>query len=267
MKNKVVFILANGHSGSTMLDMILGSNKECVSLGEYRTIDTPNLTAKKKKHVGTNLCKVCFGECPVWKVLAVQLKSPHYHDQAHDYFDEPVLIDSSKIAAWPKLMEKYISGEVVYVRLVRNLFSRLGSFKKKHGAITASSITNWMRYEKHITRFLNNRKHIIVRYEDLCQRKDLKILCDHIGIVYDENMWDFWKTRHHNLRGNLKTATLVRIYHGLQKVGDLTPELSSFIKDVGFNIKFVDNFDYLSVADIEKTKSLGAIKINKSLGY
>ena len=266
MNYKVVFILSNGHSGSTMLDLILGSNSQCVSLGEFRVVAPEHISEEKRKRVKDNYCAICANECPVWSQL-LPMKGPRYHDEAHAHFGSPVLIDSSKIEDWPALCEKNISGEIVYIRLTRSVYDRFGSFRQKRGKVMPAEVKNWVTHEKQITRFLRHRPHIKMKYEDLCRKTGLKSLCSYIGIDYEKRMWKFWKTRHHNLRGNVKTATLVKLYHKIIKRKDLDHTQQMFLRRFGFHVRRVNKSKYLTEKDIALIVKTGAAKINKELGY
>ena len=48
MKNKVVFIMGIGRSGSTLVELMIGSHPDCFSLGEISKL--PKLLQKKKEN-------------------------------------------------------------------------------------------------------------------------------------------------------------------------------------------------------------------------
>lgn len=57
---KVIYIAGNGHSGSTLLDMILGSNEGCFSVGEITFITRSTIMGEYCS------CKRTISECEVW---------------------------------------------------------------------------------------------------------------------------------------------------------------------------------------------------------
>ena len=67
---KIIYILGGGHSGSTLLDLILGSTDEAFSVGELTYVDFYKGYKAEKLHrlVQGRLC-TCgehFDECPFW---------------------------------------------------------------------------------------------------------------------------------------------------------------------------------------------------------
>ena len=64
MKKTVLFIVGSGHSGSTIMDMVLGANSACLSLGEITKID---------RAIQRNIFCVCgerILECGFWRDVA-----------------------------------------------------------------------------------------------------------------------------------------------------------------------------------------------------
>ncbi|MDR8390255.1 hypothetical protein NC796_03825 [Aliifodinibius sp. S!AR15-10] len=56
----VIYIAGNGHSGSTLLDIILGSNDECFSAGELKAITRDTIMQEYCS------CKKIISDCEVW---------------------------------------------------------------------------------------------------------------------------------------------------------------------------------------------------------
>ncbi|MCK4951691.1 MAG: sulfotransferase [Gammaproteobacteria bacterium] len=64
MKKTVLFIVGSGHSGSTIMDLVLGANSKCFSLGEITKID---------RAIQNNIFCVCGSrilECDFWRSVA-----------------------------------------------------------------------------------------------------------------------------------------------------------------------------------------------------
>lgn len=60
---RVVFIMSTGHSGSTLLELILGSQSRIFVLGEFIHLDRKLDEFDQSK---PHLCGVCKGECEFW---------------------------------------------------------------------------------------------------------------------------------------------------------------------------------------------------------
>src|SRR5690606_27848676 len=115
---RVVFIMGVGHSGSTLLELILSSHSDVLGLGELAILqekldngasDTPRL------------CSVCPDECELWngranisilrkyfsnrgRFSSLARRIYHMHKSIYHYFfewfDASILVDSSKRVSW-----------------------------------------------------------------------------------------------------------------------------------------------------------------------
>jgi len=67
---KIIYILGGGHSGSTLLDLILGSSDQAFSVGELMYVDYYKGYKTEKSHRLTRdrqcTCEEHFDECPFW---------------------------------------------------------------------------------------------------------------------------------------------------------------------------------------------------------
>ena len=59
---KVVFIVGAGHSGSTLLELILGCYSEAFAIGEFWSISRKVDDAKS----GLTICGICSGNYEFW---------------------------------------------------------------------------------------------------------------------------------------------------------------------------------------------------------
>ena len=98
MIDKVVFMCGAGHSGSTLLGLVLGSHSQGHYLGE----------AKKSKYLydldkpeRKRYCKVCGPDCKLWKPFH-ELKNSglSLYQRFDKIVDSGFLVDSSKGTEW-----------------------------------------------------------------------------------------------------------------------------------------------------------------------
>lgn len=152
MKHKVVFIMGTAHSGSTLLDLMLGSHPDAFSLGElcqlqraykldklryllpfYRNKSRQSTMsdAKSLGELQNRICAVCEGHCPFWggnvnlNLLALSL-------------------------AKGKRKRKHIIPEQLIRRFIRRIFNPykfLFSKTKKHILIDSSKSVDWVSYQ------------------------------------------------------------------------------------------------------------------------
>jgi hypothetical protein len=240
-ERKVVFILGSGHSGSTLLDLILGSHPDVFGLGELvnlaRAVDAP---VEDFPH----LCYVCDGRCPFWNDRADVdvlrryfsrrgLLSPltrglsRMRRSVYEHFFEwsgrPVLIDSSKGVSWIRQQLRprchwVGSMEPILLYIRRDGRAVVNSRLRKYpGKRLEDEVLHWKRnvvaMNDYYGRFPFPRKHS-VRYEDLTARPEEVVegLCGALGLRYEPAMLRYWEHEHHTTFGNTGTRSLIFRY-------------------------------------------------------
>lgn len=260
-KYSIVFIVGSPRSGSTLVDLVLGSNKRCTSLGEFRAVDRSMLPKAKLDRIKTGgLCATCGKYCEVWNKF-----KGDFYDGAYKLFKTPFMIDSSKQVDWPKKVLPMVDNYKI-IRLTRSGMDRFGSYKQRRGKVEAFEIKHWVDTENQISKFCKKHSHYVLKYEEFAQKKGLKELCEYIGIEAHDDMWQFWLKKHHNIRGNTKTSMLVKMQHGLME-NPHSKTLRSFYKERGMAVKYVSKKHFLSDKDIKLFKKLGGLNVDKELGY
>lgn len=238
MEKKIVYVLSSGHSGSTILGYLLGGCDGAYLLGEFVHTNKSTLNTEKRGRIKRNgLCSVHGTECFVWGG-----KYPRTFADAFDKFGRGVLIDTSKNVQWVK--RTAIGYNHAIVRITRNGLDRFGSIKKKQGKLTEKQIVSWVRQESIITRFLDNKPHYSVKFEDLGSDSTMIGLCNKVGLQCTPDIYGY--RDYHCVRGNAAVATKLLEYGGF---------------------KYVDKRDYMSKADIKMFKNVGGFSVNKDLGY
>jgi len=128
-RKRVVYILSSTRSGSTMLDMVLSSHSECVSLGE----------------------------------------KPFYYKEAFKVFNTKILVDSSKKWKWLKERIDSESYEYKIIHLVRNGLDRLKFRKINDGHIRPYVVQTWVNTHKKCEKLRKKYGGILVKYEEIEQ--------------------------------------------------------------------------------------------------
>jgi len=142
-KNKVIFILSMGHSGSTLLDIILGSLDGIFSTGELiwfpfqveRERDKNETISKQNQNICT--CGDSFTDCKVWSGV-LNLIEKQYNLDIIKSTDFPISThDNTKL-----LREKNIS---IFKRITNNLQEY---FNTRHPFYKTISYYRNMKYER-----------------------------------------------------------------------------------------------------------------------
>lgn len=214
-----VFIASLGHSGSTLLDLMLGSHPRLVSLGE---VHATLARAAEKQNVCT--CGKAAEECPIWgPVLAATRQDPRRpYGELHALVQERVravcgdgvaTVDSSKhvpaLAALPA-EERRALRVVFLVKDVRSFVAsavdRSLPWTKRLRNTTPWSVARWRsgnrRFEEYFAR--ERIAAFTLGYEELCFKPAavLPKLCEFLGVPYDPAVLAPRGERAHVLRGN-----------------------------------------------------------------
>lgn len=248
MKQTTVFIVAAPRTGSTMLDMALGAHSQCVSVGELVYWESRS-------------CSLCGDDCEYWRRFREIVKPPRIHEAAHQVFDSPFLIDSSKKVKWLQSSIRHVDHYKI-IRLVRNGYDRLLTLREKKGAVSKEGILKWVRREERINTALKGLEHITVRYEDVCDGTALQDCCEFIGIEFEPLMREYWKIPHHGLSGSEKAYSLIRAYQGLP----ITDTQKKFIDTHGFTFTSRKEIRFMNADEETLWKRYGQ-KMNQQLGY
>lgn len=206
-KPKLVYILGTGHSGSTLLELILSTDPNTVSLGGFRYLD---FYLKGERGVTHDDAGFVAAESPMWAPIAeapekfikaepieptlsfknrlsILLRGeptvvPHRYQndclyrfvqrQASDVYDTQieVIVDSSKTLARLLELEYNCSYDVYVIHLVRDVRGVVNS-NRKLGKSTFASIRYWLTDNLYAARFLRRsipaERWRRLRYEDL----------------------------------------------------------------------------------------------------
>jgi hypothetical protein len=219
MKRTVVYVLSTDFAGSHFLSLMLGSNSKAMHLGEVKHLNKPGVRMRW-------VCYVCEkrGECEIMRGIG-----PDNIDQIYDIIFSRVdsgkttLIDASKqITGWADRFVCRDDYDRKYIHLIRDpralvrRWATNSNYKrqiKRRRKIAArwpfQALTGsydvyahlWLAENLDITEFIarHNVPSILVTYEDLALHTDreLRRLCDFLGLTFEPAQMDYWNFRHH----------------------------------------------------------------------
>ena len=224
---KVIYITSLGHSGSTLLDVLLNQHTELQSVGEIMFLDewmTEDLLCS---------CGESLRQCPFWtRVIANSvpalgpMSGTHYVDNSRSVFKAikesancQFIVDSSKS---PQRLAHLLSDsrfDVRVIHLIRNGLAVTHSLRKSHARPGTKNklktlstpvykgVLRWVRRNKAIDQILKPLDpgvFLRVRYEDLCLNPEqvLQSICEFAGIHYESSMLHPDLTHNHNIGGS-----------------------------------------------------------------
>lgn len=220
----LIYITSNSHSGSTLLDMLIGSNSRCITLGEIHKL-TSNLH-------GVCACGAAnYQECAFWCDVDARLQSSggpglaqlHLDSVQEDEFQSmnralfhvlqgktnaKWFVDSSKKLSRLKNLISDPSFYVFPVHIVRRpegvVCSNMRKGRGFYNELKLYYSQLWQRYQ-----YLHRHPYLLVSYESLCSRPDIVLseIMKRLGIAFEPAQLDWSRHDHHNVNGNRRTRT------------------------------------------------------------
>ena len=222
---KVVFIASLSHSGSTLLDLILGGHSRFVGLGEVRQVlDLESLEREKISKVVCS-CTQTMEACVFWGEAVSKLRSsgelsPEARYQIiletfGDIFGENCIpVDSSKYTSSLRMLHTDPNIDLSVLHLIRDVrsftISHIDNQKRKPREHKKRSpfhyFKKWYSGNNKIQNFLktNNIHHFQLGYEELCHYPTVMIekICHFLGEQPESSMLAIENSRSHSVLGN-----------------------------------------------------------------
>jgi len=190
----VFYILSHGHSGSTLLDMMLGAHSQIFGAGELSNIYQPK--------DDPCVCGASKANCPVWSnfskddsIFKIYRGLPRITGKTH-------IIDSSKDPCWLNTIRK--GADVSAIHLKREPLGVYNSVRKKYQVGARAFARQWKERERIISYGKKYVDSITVNYEDLVTSPEstLKYILSHYGLEYEPQVLRFKSVEQHQYQGN-----------------------------------------------------------------
>lgn len=266
---RIVHIIAASYSGSTWLNLMLGSHPDSFSIGEMFWI----------KELGRPYCAFHGDACDVWSRIDVQKAPEMFHRLAAATGKKTMIVNNSL-----GIVDAASSAGIPtrHLHLIRDGRAVTASYRRKHPEKSVHDACVWWKsgvdyHRKQLGK--HPPEHVLaVRYEDLQQDplRGLNIICDSLGQQYSEEMLQYDTRTEHFVGGNLGTLSMVARSQGRPaptEPPDIPPGLET--PDWGLEFyenqdagNFVDNrWDAERVESEDVTFNRLAGRLNKKLGY
>jgi len=212
VNKKVCFISGAGHSGSTLLGLILGSHSDSFYAGEARkTMLLQNKNSPESKRV----CKICGPTCPIWQDFTVE--SHDLYEQLSIKTGKSLIIDSTKNSDWLNTQIETLrqtSAQSWLIFLQRDGRAVINSRLRKYPTQEAKRLINdWLEQIELTEQLFANfdGPKIKIHYEELATEPTCitQKLCNFLEIPYQSTMLNYYHHAHHPLGGNSGTQFLV----------------------------------------------------------
>jgi hypothetical protein len=273
MSKKVVFILGIGRSGSTMVDLMLGTHSQGFSLGEISKL--PEIYARYSTAAefcpGSTFWQDRLSEEDIRCLVAgfsgqrihrrIPLKLEKWvrellrqdtifnpYSLLCDRLEKPLLIDSSKYPYWVSgrlTGREFRDGSVqpYLLHVVRDGRAILNSYlrARPHWSvekIATEWLTNLEKSQQIYDSFPAERK-MQVRYESLATQPEqtMQEVCRCLDIPFEPSMLDYWKGDHHYIGGSLSTRALIARYKNQPVAANVQKVHGSYYETMDLTIK------------------------------
>jgi hypothetical protein len=209
------FVVGTGHSGSTLLGLMLGAHSQIFYAGEARKsifLDEPRKPMRKRA------CKLCGPSCPVWGTLRPK---DHPGRDLYDLLSErtgrPVVLDSTKNAEWVDARAEEVrarGGRTHLFFLQRDGRAVVNSRLRKYPETSAlEHVRDWKRQIEESERFAAGFDGPVhpIRYEALASdpAAELTSAAQFLELAFEPAMLAPWTTEQHPLGGNSGTQWLM----------------------------------------------------------
>jgi sulfotransferase family protein len=214
-----VFIASLGHSGSTLLDLMLGSHPRLVSLGEIHATIT---RFAEPQNVCT--CGAPAESCPLWGPIREEWRRRPDRPYAEQYAavvervravcgPEVAPVDSSKHLPALAALAAESRRQLKVIFLVKDVRSFVASavdrdlpWTKRHRNTTPWNVARWRGGNRRFEAWFEREgiEPFTLGYEELCFKTAavLRKLCDFLGVPFDPAVLAPRGERAHILRGN-----------------------------------------------------------------
>lgn len=202
-----------GHSGSTLLGMVLGGHPDVFYAGEAKKslfLGDPSKPARKRS------CKLCGPDCPVWGRLSSP-PAPDLYEALARITGRPVIVDSTKRVDWIRARRAELDRAGVphkLLFLVRDGRAVVNSRVRKYpDRDPVEHVREWAAHVAATDALVRERPEdaLEVRYERLATEPEATVrrVCAFLGLAYDPAMLAYERHEHHPLGGNTGTQSVV----------------------------------------------------------
>jgi len=210
---KVCFIVGAGHSGSTVLGLVLGSHSRCFYAGEAgktRYIDDPHKEDRKR------FCKICGERCPVWQRFG-SAEGEDVFERISAMTGKPVVIDSTKGLDWVRERLTELDATTSRAHLLflqRDGRAVVNSRIRKYPDEDARGlILRWADQVRKTAELFDGfaGPKARLRYESFATSPEAETrrISTLLGLEYEPAMLEFSRRDHHPLGGNNGAQYLV----------------------------------------------------------
>lgn len=231
---KVAYIASPIHSGSTLLDYVLGSHTKMVSVGEISKLREFVLMRHQAKDPSLSNRCACGAEsillCDFWRAVDEEIcrlgggrwrlcdlnpSSPEMEQFGRDnklifqaianISGASVIVDSSKSPERGRRLFETPGFDTAIIQLDRSVYGQVYSVYKRSPALGIWHATMpYRRFQTQAKRNLGALRTVTVSYDDLTTntKHEISRITELLGLQFEDGQVNFRTAEHHNIAGN-----------------------------------------------------------------
>lgn len=208
-----VSLCGAGHSGSTLLGMILGGHSSAFYMGEGGKV---RYLHDERKPLRKRVCKICGDDCPIWSRFQWDQAGALY-PQLANHVDARMIVDTTKDERWIEARSaemRAAGGIAALLFLTRDgravVNSRIRKYPERDPTDQIRQWADKIETSDALFQAFDGPK-MRVRYEELATNPEAvtRRVCDLLKLDYDAEMLNFDQHPQHVLGGNSGTQFLV----------------------------------------------------------
>ena len=227
-KPTILYIVGLGHSGSTLLDLLLGSHTQAVGLGELGVLSSRSSEGSRELALREQPCTCGTPsrlDCPFWGGVDRWLHEEHGTSLMKIALDAPLRSDrvAANRALYSTISEltgrRYLVDSSKSRSRLRSLIEAqfdvrpIHLVREPHGVVYSNvrKGRSWLHYSGHYAsstlkthRLLAARPHLLVRYEELAAEPEAVVrrIVEWVGLEFEPGQLCWTEFEHHQLSGN-----------------------------------------------------------------
>lgn len=233
---RIVYVASVTHSGSTLVDLVLGAHSQLESLGELKVLSRARNDKRERVLAGRCTCGADSKEtCTFWRGVDARLRQEvgcGLHDVDLDAPDEPTFRSHNRAlfaaasavsgAAWivdssksPRRLRRLLATgfDVRPIHLTRSPYGVTYSHIKK-GRSTTQGALRYTKTRLQLEWLLRGVPHATLRYESFVRQPEAEMgrIMAWLGLGFEPRQLDWTAGPHHNICGNrMRFATTPEI--------------------------------------------------------
>ncbi|MEX2127601.1 MAG: sulfotransferase [Xanthobacteraceae bacterium] len=261
MKTKVIYIVGSAHSGSTLLDLILGSHSRIESVGEVnervgQILSGALATLDPIDQACT--CGAKFLDCPHWTPIFDRIRSRGMRER--DFLQNPLLAKRDNEIFVEEVLRQ--SCKQVYLESTKSI-ERLTQFRQSPSfdlyvlhivrdgrAVAYSNVRKGRELYTYAARWINKNLALLehrnaflgrwmtIKYERLVTRpaEEIRQIMNFVEEEFEEGQLDYARAIHHNIDGNfMRLGAVSEIVADTRYLSGLRPMQWAMVTTYAFN--------------------------------